>query len=100
MLGVTPQGVRDRVRKGKLHAVIVGGVTFIDREQVEAQRAELLRHLDARDARGSPDHDPEEVGRLRAKVVELQQTVEGLTIANEGLLSAVRARLTPNTIEG
>lgn len=72
LLGLTADGVAKRVASGRLGTA---GARRVDRQQVEAERADLLARLGATDARGRDPagSDAEQLRRLRARVAALDE---------------------------
>jgi hypothetical protein len=92
LLGLTTPAVRNRTlakTKRPLRSREVDGTIFVDASQVEAERAELLRTLRARDARDAGDDRGEDaqghdVAALRAEVHRLNGAIAGLLVAGRG----------------
>jgi hypothetical protein len=117
LLGLTPDAVRKRFASGRLDGAVDDGVVKISVDAVEHQRAELLRRLNARDARaqvaqetaGASDLNAlrDERDRLRGDLITARATAQALAQANAAALDMSRAQLdalqqmlTPSGIDG
>lgn len=122
LLGISRDTVRRRRKSGDLQAVETpDGSERVDAAQVEAERAELLRKLQAQDARGIDpgssssnatqdaahrlrDLEDEraawvvERSRLLARVAELGEMARGLRRMQEEAMRLVDQRLAPDTL--
>jgi len=115
LLGLTPDAVRKRFASGRLDGEASGNVVRISATAVERQRADLLRRLNARDARGTQGASPagdlpstaDERDRLRAELIAAKASAQALAQANAAALDMSRAQLdaiqqflTPSGIDG
>ena len=104
LLGLTTDAVRKRFAAGRLTGIASDGVVKIAVDAVEAERADLLRRLNATDARVSLTSESdaaatqltslrEERDKLRADLIAARATAEALAQANAAALDMSRAQL-------
>ncbi|HEU0132746.1 MAG TPA: hypothetical protein VFQ85_17325 [Mycobacteriales bacterium] len=90
---MTQQQIRNRVNgrtKSPLRSREIDGVLYVDGAQVEEERADLLRRLNARDARArtGPNDATGDLAALRAEIARLTGVVDGLLVAARGHATA------------
>jgi hypothetical protein len=90
-LGMSESGVRERVASGRLHGgTEPGGGSWVDADQVDAERAELLARLRAADLTvGSPTSDA--ISELRLQIETLKSMNASLRLAGRSNLEAQMA---------
>jgi hypothetical protein len=93
LLGLTEDAIRKRVLAGRLDGHSGGGVFVVSARAVEAERQELLKRLDAVDARIGAAPRDDELGRLREELVRTQAALQSLIQAQASLNDTVRGQL-------
>lgn len=88
LLDLTDAGVRKRLKQGTLTAVPGPGPVRVVADEVDSERADLLRRLKAIDARFASD---DECAELRAEIARLKAVVEDMAAATRSHLDAIEA---------